>query len=36
MSNQDQKAIVITGRSSGLGRATAKLFAAKEIHQRPV
>ena len=30
MSNQDQKAIVITGSSSGLGRATAKLFAAKE------
>jgi NADP-dependent 3-hydroxy acid dehydrogenase YdfG len=30
MSNQDQKAIFITGSSSGLGRATAKLFAAKE------
>ena len=29
MSNQDQKAIFITGSSSGLGRATAKLFAAK-------
>jgi NAD(P)-dependent dehydrogenase (short-subunit alcohol dehydrogenase family) len=30
MSNRDQKAIFITGSSSGLGRATAKLFAAKE------
>lgn len=30
MSNQDEKAIFITGSSSGLGRATAKLFAAKE------
>ena len=30
MSNQDQKAIFITGSSSGLGRATAKMFAAKE------
>ena len=30
MSNQDQKTIFITGSSSGLGRATAKLFAAKE------
>ncbi|MFZ0292299.1 MAG: SDR family oxidoreductase [Candidatus Sulfotelmatobacter sp.] len=30
MSNQDQKAIFITGSSSGLGRATARLFAAKE------
>ena len=29
MSNQDQKAIFITGASSGLGRATAKLFASK-------
>ncbi len=29
MSNQDHKAIFITGSSSGLGRATAKLFAAK-------
>jgi NAD(P)-dependent dehydrogenase (short-subunit alcohol dehydrogenase family) len=29
MSNQHQKAIFITGSSSGLGRATAKLFAAK-------
>jgi NAD(P)-dependent dehydrogenase (short-subunit alcohol dehydrogenase family) len=29
MSNQDQKAIFITGTSSGLGRATAKLFASK-------
>jgi len=29
MSNQDQKAIFITGSSSGLGRATAKLFASK-------
>jgi hypothetical protein len=27
MSNQDRKAIFITGSSSGLGRATAKLFA---------
>jgi NAD(P)-dependent dehydrogenase (short-subunit alcohol dehydrogenase family) len=30
MSNQERKAIFITGSSSGLGRATAKLFAAKE------
>jgi len=29
MSNQDQKSIFITGSSSGLGRATAKLFASK-------
>jgi NAD(P)-dependent dehydrogenase (short-subunit alcohol dehydrogenase family) len=29
MSNQDNKAIFITGRSSGLGRATAMLFASK-------
>jgi len=29
MSNQDQKAIFIAGSSSGLGRATAKLFASK-------
>ena len=29
MSNQDQRAIFITGASSGLGRATAKLFASK-------
>jgi NAD(P)-dependent dehydrogenase (short-subunit alcohol dehydrogenase family) len=29
MSNQDSKAIFITGSSSGLGRATAKLFASK-------
>jgi NADP-dependent 3-hydroxy acid dehydrogenase YdfG len=29
MSNQDQKAIFITGSSSSLGRATAKLFASK-------
>jgi NADP-dependent 3-hydroxy acid dehydrogenase YdfG len=29
MSNQDDKAIFITGRSSGLGRATSKLFASK-------
>jgi NAD(P)-dependent dehydrogenase (short-subunit alcohol dehydrogenase family) len=29
MNNQDPKAIFITGASSGLGRATAKLFAAK-------
>jgi NAD(P)-dependent dehydrogenase (short-subunit alcohol dehydrogenase family) len=29
MSNQDRKAIFITGSSSGLGRATAKLFATK-------
>jgi NAD(P)-dependent dehydrogenase (short-subunit alcohol dehydrogenase family) len=29
MSNQNQKAIFITGSSSGLGRATAKLFASK-------
>jgi len=29
MSNQDQKVIFITGSSSGLGRATAKLFASK-------
>src|SRR5271169_3024317 len=29
MSNQGQKAIFITGSSSGLGRATAKLFASK-------
>ena len=29
MSNQDPKAIFITGASSGLGRATAKLFASK-------
>ena len=29
MSNQDHKAIFITGASSGLGRATAKLFASK-------
>jgi NAD(P)-dependent dehydrogenase (short-subunit alcohol dehydrogenase family) len=29
MSNQDRKAIFITGSSSGLGRATAKLFASK-------
>jgi NADP-dependent 3-hydroxy acid dehydrogenase YdfG len=30
MRNQDQKTIFITGSSSGLGRATAKLFAVKE------
>ncbi len=30
MSNQDRKAIFITGSSSGLGRATAKLFATKD------
>jgi len=30
MSTANQKAIFITGSSSGLGRATAKLFAAKE------
>jgi NAD(P)-dependent dehydrogenase (short-subunit alcohol dehydrogenase family) len=29
MSNQDRKAIFITGSSSGLGRAAAKLFASK-------
>jgi NAD(P)-dependent dehydrogenase (short-subunit alcohol dehydrogenase family) len=29
MSNQDQKTIFITGSSSGLGRAAAKLFASK-------
>ena len=29
MSNQEHKAIFITGSSSGLGRATAKLFASK-------
>ncbi len=29
MSNQDHKAIFIIGSSSGLGRATAKLFASK-------
>lgn len=29
MTNQDHKAIFITGASSGLGRATAKLFASK-------
>jgi NAD(P)-dependent dehydrogenase (short-subunit alcohol dehydrogenase family) len=29
MSNQERKAIFITGSSSGLGRATAKLFASK-------
>jgi NAD(P)-dependent dehydrogenase (short-subunit alcohol dehydrogenase family) len=29
MSNQDRKTIFITGSSSGLGRATAKLFALK-------
>jgi NAD(P)-dependent dehydrogenase (short-subunit alcohol dehydrogenase family) len=29
MSSQDQKTIFITGSSSGLGRATAKLFASK-------
>lgn len=29
MSSRDQKAIFITGASSGLGRATAKLFASK-------
>jgi hypothetical protein len=29
MRNQDNKAIFITGSSSGLGRATAKLFASK-------
>ncbi len=29
MNNQDHKAIFITGSSSGLGRATAKLFASK-------
>jgi NAD(P)-dependent dehydrogenase (short-subunit alcohol dehydrogenase family) len=29
MTNQDHKAILITGSSSGLGRATAKLFALK-------
>ena len=29
MSSQDHKAIFITGASSGLGRATAKLFASK-------
>jgi NAD(P)-dependent dehydrogenase (short-subunit alcohol dehydrogenase family) len=29
MTTQDQKAIFITGASSGLGRATAKLFASK-------
>ena len=30
MTKQDHKAIFITGASSGLGRATAKLFASKE------
>jgi len=30
MSNQDRKVIFITGSSSGLGRATAKLFASNE------
>lgn len=30
MSNHDNKAIFITGASSGLGRATAKLFASKD------
>jgi NAD(P)-dependent dehydrogenase (short-subunit alcohol dehydrogenase family) len=30
MSTQNQKTIFITGSSSGLGRATAKLFASKE------
>jgi NAD(P)-dependent dehydrogenase (short-subunit alcohol dehydrogenase family) len=29
MTNQDHNAIFITGSSSGLGRATAKLFASK-------
>src|SRR5436853_7721688 len=29
MNNQDQRAMFITGASSGLGRATAKLFASK-------
>jgi NAD(P)-dependent dehydrogenase (short-subunit alcohol dehydrogenase family) len=29
MINKDNKAIFITGSSSGLGRATAKLFASK-------
>jgi NAD(P)-dependent dehydrogenase (short-subunit alcohol dehydrogenase family) len=29
MTNQDRKAIFITGSSSGLGRATARLFASK-------
>jgi NAD(P)-dependent dehydrogenase (short-subunit alcohol dehydrogenase family) len=29
MTNQDRKAIFVTGSSSGLGRATARLFAAK-------
>src|SRR5262250_1962139 len=29
MTTQDQKTIFITGASSGLGRATAKLFASK-------
>src|SRR5688572_18077085 len=29
MSTQNQKTIFITGSSSGLGRATAKLFASK-------
>jgi NAD(P)-dependent dehydrogenase (short-subunit alcohol dehydrogenase family) len=29
MANQDQKRIFITGSSSGLGRASAKLFASK-------
>src|SRR6516164_5709203 len=30
MSNQNQKTIFITGASSGLGKATAKLFALKD------
>ena len=29
MTNKDNNAIFITGSSSGLGRATAKLFASK-------
>jgi NAD(P)-dependent dehydrogenase (short-subunit alcohol dehydrogenase family) len=29
MSHRDRKAIFITGSSSGLGRAAAKLFASK-------
>lgn len=29
MNSEEQKAIFITGSSSGLGRATAKLFASK-------
>ena len=35
MTNQDQKAIFITGSSSGLGLATAKLFASKAGESSP-